>query len=249
MDVYESYRKLLKKFNTPSPRVVIDNDSFEAVTVIKVEISNRHGILIHAVKLLVEMNIVITKSCISLVGTDFYINFNVTDLCRNKIRDQKVLDYIKKAIEDDYSLRASMRKFDRVASSELHYSTELTGIDKQGLCKVCRALAGLDCETVNTEICTHFSGMFAICRAVSLIKQSSCRYIFLTCSQEAAESFLFETLFERPKPRNLEPNYQNYASNRCTSSSTVMSSRIQKKIRVMRLPSVNGKRSKTSRIK
>ncbi|XP_074300399.1 ACT domain-containing protein ACR5-like [Silene latifolia] len=254
MDVHDFAMEVAKAMIWPS--VIIDNGSCEDVTEIRIKVENynSHEILQRLVELLSEMNIVITNVYMCWDGS--WGNWrrpmevlNVTDSFGNKIRDQNVINYIKKelhAIKDGKSfVYCSVRESDKVAYSEAYCSIELTGTDKRGLCKVRGDRAGPYCEMMQAEICTHISQMLAIFRATSLVKQSSCQYLSLKPAQETTASFLFDTLFDRPIPPNLKLFYQNNASNKCT----IMSSKIQKKVRVIRLPSVDGKGSKTSRIK
>jgi len=65
----DEYAKLVRRMNPP--RVVIDNDSCDNATVIRVDRVKKHGILLEAVQVLVDLNLVITKAYISSDGNWF----------------------------------------------------------------------------------------------------------------------------------------------------------------------------------
>lgn len=49
-------------------RVVIDNETCENATVIRVDSANKHGILLEVVQILTDLNLIITKAYISSDG-------------------------------------------------------------------------------------------------------------------------------------------------------------------------------------
>ncbi|XP_012067280.1 ACT domain-containing protein ACR6 isoform X2 [Jatropha curcas] len=150
----DEYAKLIRRMNPP--RVVIDNDASEDITVIQVDSVNKHGILLEVVQVLTDMNLVITKAYISSDGGWFMDVFNVTDQDGNKIIDEEVISYIQRRIESNASYVPSMSGSVGVMPSEEHTSIELTGPDRPGLLsEVCAVLTDLHCNVVNAEIWTH----------------------------------------------------------------------------------------------
>ncbi|GKV26128.1 hypothetical protein SLEP1_g35479 [Rubroshorea leprosula] len=157
----DEYAKLIRRMNPP--RVVIDNDAYEDVTVIQVDSVNRHGILLEVVQVLTDMNLIITKAYISSDGGWFMDVFNVVDNDGNKIRDKDVLHYMQRRLENNAG-SVSRRGSVGVLPSEEHTSIELLGTDRPGLfSEVCAVLADLHCSVVNAEIWTHN------CRAAAVV--------------------------------------------------------------------------------
>ncbi|XP_021690144.2 ACT domain-containing protein ACR6 isoform X1 [Hevea brasiliensis] len=149
MDDGDEYAKLIRRMN--SPRVVIDNDASEHATVIKVDTVNRHGTLLEVVQVLTDLNLVITKAYISRDGVWFMDVFYVTGNDGNKAEDERVLNYIQKALEIDASVVNSIR-----SSIGEYTSIELSGTDRPGLLSdVSAVLTDLGCNVVNAEIWTH----------------------------------------------------------------------------------------------
>ncbi|XP_057481325.1 ACT domain-containing protein ACR6 isoform X3 [Actinidia eriantha] len=89
--------------------------------------------------------------------------FNVVDRDGNKIRDEKVINYIRKTLENDSFFLPPLRESVGVMPSEEHTSIELAGTDRPGLLsEVCAVLADLCCNVVNAEIWTHNSRAAAV---------------------------------------------------------------------------------------
>uniref|UniRef100_A0A5B6ZN44 ACT domain-containing protein ACR n=1 Tax=Davidia involucrata TaxID=16924 RepID=A0A5B6ZN44_DAVIN len=152
-DMDDAYEKLIIRMNPP--RVVIDNESYKN-TVIQVDSANKHGILLEVVQVLTDLNLIITKAYISSDGGWFMDVFNVTDQDGNKIRDEGILDYIRKSLGPDSCFMTSMRRSVGVKSSMDHTSIELTGSDRPGLLsEVSAVLTNLKCNVVNGEVWTH----------------------------------------------------------------------------------------------
>ncbi|KAK9678133.1 hypothetical protein RND81_11G190100 [Saponaria officinalis] len=148
------YEKLIRRLNPP--RVVIDNDSCDYATVIRVDSVNKHGILLQVVQVLTDISLIINKAYISSDGEWFMGVFYASDYYGNKIRSQEVLDYIQKTIESDAPLTASVKESVGVMPSEEYTSIELSGNDRPGLLsEVCAVLTDLACNVVNAEIWTH----------------------------------------------------------------------------------------------
>ncbi|KAA8542090.1 hypothetical protein F0562_023242 [Nyssa sinensis] len=151
----DEYEKLIRRMNPP--RVVIDNDYCEHATVIEVGSIKRHGILLEVVQVLVDLNLIITKAYISSDGGWFMEVFHVTDHDGNKIRDEGILNYIEKSLENSTSFLDSFRSSPGVMlSSKDHTSIDLTGTDRPGLLsEVSAVLTDLGCNVINAEIWTH----------------------------------------------------------------------------------------------
>ncbi|KAL4568168.1 hypothetical protein LXL04_023774 [Taraxacum kok-saghyz] len=100
----DEYAKLIRRMNPP--RVTIDNSSSPDATVIQVESVNKQGILLEVVQVLSDLDLVITKAYISSDGGWFMdvsdplslilTVFNVIYRDGSKIKDEGVIDYIKK---------------------------------------------------------------------------------------------------------------------------------------------------------
>ncbi|KAJ4901174.1 ACT domain-containing protein ACR5 [Raphanus sativus] len=138
------------------PKVVIDNDVYNNVTVIKVDSANKHGILLEVVQVLTDLNLTIKKAYISSDGGWFMDVFNVTNQDGNKVTDEIVLDYIRKSLGPDESSCFSPRSTIGVKQSVDFTFIELTGTDRPGLLSELTAvLTDLQCNVVNAEIWTH----------------------------------------------------------------------------------------------
>ncbi|CAD6264844.1 unnamed protein product [Miscanthus lutarioriparius] len=149
-------------------RVVIDNDACDNATVIRVDRVKKHGILLEAVQVLVDLNLVITKAYISSDGNWFMDVFNVTDQDGSKLQNMEVIDHIQKTpypcglqqcLESDGYLappaNGPMGGFALPAEDQFT-SIELTGADRPGLLsEVCAVLAALSCNIVKAEVWTH----------------------------------------------------------------------------------------------
>jgi hypothetical protein len=63
------------------PRVVIDNDAYEDVTVVKFHSANRHGILLSVVQVLTDLELAISKAYISSDGEWFMDGVSAAHSC------------------------------------------------------------------------------------------------------------------------------------------------------------------------
>ncbi|PAN36395.1 hypothetical protein PAHAL_6G278600 [Panicum hallii] len=153
----DEYAKLVRRMNPP--RVVIDNDSCDNATVIRVDRVKKHGILLEAVQVLVDLNLVITKAYISSDGNWFMGVFNMTDQDGSKLQNKEVIDHIQKQCleSEDYLKLPAIGPTDGGAPPEDEStSIELTGTDRPGLLsEVCAVLASLSCNIVKGEVWTH----------------------------------------------------------------------------------------------
>ncbi|XP_077216896.1 ACT domain-containing protein ACR4-like isoform X2 [Tasmannia lanceolata] len=153
-DMDDEYNKFIRRMNPP--RVVIDNEASKNATVIRVDSANKHGILLEVVQFLTDLNLIITKAYISSDGGWFMDVFNVTDQDGKKLRDEGILDYIRKSLGPDSCFIHSLRRSVGVQPSTDHTSIELTGTDRPGLLsEVSAVLTDLKCNVVNAEVWTH----------------------------------------------------------------------------------------------
>ncbi|BAT75179.1 ACT domain-containing protein [Vigna angularis] len=149
----DEYEKLFRRMNPP--RVVIDNESCENATVIRVDSANKHGILLEVVQILTDLNLTITKAYISSDGGWFMDVFNVTDHDGKKVTDEAILEYIRKSLGPESCFMSSMRSVGVTQTME-HTAVELLGSDRPGLLsEVSAVLTNLKCNIVNAEVWTH----------------------------------------------------------------------------------------------
>ncbi|OVA04882.1 ACT domain [Macleaya cordata] len=153
-DMDDEYEKFIRRMNPPS--VEMDNDACKNATVIRVDSANRHGILLDVVQILTDLNLIITKAYISSDGGWFMDVFNVTDQEGNKLRDEGILDYIRKSLGADSDFIPTRKRSVGVEPATDHTSIELTGSDRPGLLsEVSAVLTDLKCNVVNAEVWTH----------------------------------------------------------------------------------------------
>lgn len=153
-EMVDEYEKFIRRMNPP--RVVMDNETCKTATVIRVDSANKHGILLEVVQVLTDLNLSIIKAYISSDGGWFMDVFNVTDQDGNKLRDEGILDYIRKSLGADSYFVPTLRRSVGVEQSSDHTSIELTGTDRPGLLsEVSAVLTDLKCNVVNAEVWTH----------------------------------------------------------------------------------------------
>ncbi|XP_065858052.1 ACT domain-containing protein ACR8 [Euphorbia lathyris] len=142
----DEYEKLVIRMNTP--RVVIDNAVCPKATLVKVDSARKHGILLEAVQVLTDLNLIIKKAYISSDGRFFMDVFHVTDLNGNKLADEKVMNYIEQSLGTIHYSRPPV--FNGLTA------LELTGTDRVGLLsEVFAVLADLECDVVDAKVWTH----------------------------------------------------------------------------------------------
>ncbi|BAU00487.1 hypothetical protein LR48_Vigan06g007400 [Vigna angularis] len=142
----DEYEKLVIRMSTP--RVVIDNSVFSSATLVKVDSARRHGILLDAVQVLIDLDLSIKKAYISADGKWCMDVFHVTDQYGHKITDDKVLKYIEQSL--------GSIQYGRTDSSNGLTALELTGTDRVGLLsEVFAVLADLQCDVVEAKVWTH----------------------------------------------------------------------------------------------
>jgi len=145
------------------PRVVIENDTYEEATVVKVHSANRHGILLNVVQVLTDLDLKITKSDIFSDGGWFMDVFYVVHNHNGeKIHDQATLQYIEKSL--GYKTRREQSSADllrcpgRAAGLTCSEYTviELTGPDRPGLLsEISAVLTENKCNVNAAEVWTH----------------------------------------------------------------------------------------------
>ncbi|XP_030514849.2 ACT domain-containing protein ACR2 [Rhodamnia argentea] len=164
------FENLRERIYGPTCRVSIDNESMEDCTVIKVDSVNKQGLLLEMVQVLTDMNLSISKSYISSDGGWNMDVFHVKDEHGNKIRDQRVIDYIQQAIDttretlSSSSLSSPKAKAKVYTNSTLlssdhyneHTAIEMTGTDRPGLfSEISAALADLHCNIIKVHAWSH----------------------------------------------------------------------------------------------
>eukprot|EP00249_Psilotum_nudum_P012025 c23538_g1_i1 orf=448-1803(-) len=143
------YEKFVLRMNPP--RVVIDNEASENATLVKVDCSNRHGILLEVIQILTDLDLIICKAYISSdCGWSMDV-FHVTDLNGRKITDARTIDYIQQRVVNHQYPRTV-----GVQSAVEHTAIELTGADRPGLLsEIFALLSDLGCNVVAAELWTH----------------------------------------------------------------------------------------------
>lgn len=143
------------------PKVVIDNEAEKNATLVKVSSQNKHGTLLDVVQELMDMDLTITKAYISSDGGWFMDVFHVTDARGRKIRDEKIIGNIQKALTlQKKKWTAEFQKCPgRCIGTQTiaeHTAIELTGTDRPGLLsEVSAVLAEMYCRVNAAEVWTH----------------------------------------------------------------------------------------------
>ncbi|KAJ1701566.1 hypothetical protein LUZ63_001345 [Rhynchospora breviuscula] len=165
-DSDDDYETFVLKMNPP--RVVVDNESCNNATIIKVDsCTNKNGMLLEVVQVLIDLNLIITKGYITQDGGWFMDVFSVTDRDGHKLSDQVTIDkvesHIRKSLGADTSYVPSKRRSVDVATSTNYTVIELTGNDRPGLLsEVSAVLSDLNCNLIHVEIWTHNTRVAAV---------------------------------------------------------------------------------------
>ncbi|XAR69392.1 [Protein-PII] uridylyltransferase [Bertholletia excelsa] len=131
------FDSLAERIYGPSCSVSIDNDSLEDCTMVKVDSVNKQDLLLEVVQVLTDMNLVISKGYISSDSSWFMDVLHVKDAHGNKLKDQRVIDYIQKPHSE-------------------HTAIEMTGPDRPGLfSEISAALTDLHCNVVEAHAWSH----------------------------------------------------------------------------------------------
>ncbi|KAI9119032.1 hypothetical protein K1719_009707 [Acacia pycnantha] len=159
---YDDFDNLFRRLNPP--RVVIDNESCDNATIILVDYANKHAILLEVVKILNDLNLIITKAYISSDGGWFMDVFKVTDQDGNKVTDEAVLNYIQKNLGPDSCCISPGRSVG--IDQSIDYTTiELLGTDRPGLIsEVSAVLTHHKCNIADAEVWTHNARAVAVIR-------------------------------------------------------------------------------------
>eukprot|EP00250_Pteridium_aquilinum_P011519 c20123_g1_i1 orf=321-1694(-) len=153
------YETLSQRINPP--RVVIDNESLESCTLIKVDSANKHGILLEVVQVLTDLDLTISKAYISSDGRWFMDVFHVTDQLGKKVTDKGVIEYIQqtlgaKRVAANPEVQTCLGRLVGVQSIAEHTAIELIGTDRPGLLsEISAVLTSLKCNVVGAEVWTH----------------------------------------------------------------------------------------------
>ncbi|XP_075475597.1 ACT domain-containing protein ACR1-like [Primulina tabacum] len=146
--IHPEFEELMERIHPP--RVRIDNDTFPDLTLVKVDSTNKHGILLEIVQILTDLELVILKSYVSSDGGWLMDVFHVTDQKGKKITDESVIHRIHEGI-------CESRKVSRPQQLWIgHTALEITGIDRPGLMsEMSAALAELGCDVSAAMAWTH----------------------------------------------------------------------------------------------
>lgn len=145
----------------PTCRVCIDNESMEDYTLVMVDSVNKQGLLLEVVQVLTDLNLIISKSYISSDAGWFMDVFHVKDEHGKKLTDQKVIDYIRQALNttretpSPAKAKAYVNDFFDDHINE-HTAIELSGTDRPGLfSEISAALVDLHCNIVEAHAWSH----------------------------------------------------------------------------------------------
>ncbi|KAG6527777.1 hypothetical protein ZIOFF_009906 [Zingiber officinale] len=149
----DEYAKFIKRMNPP--RVVVDNESCENVTVIRVDSINQHGILLEVVQVLIDLKLTVKKAYISSDGRWFMAG-----------KFLAFFPFVFLAKTDSSSLETDACFFLKLRNSTgIRERTiiEMTGTDRPGLLsEICAVLTNRNCNVVEAELWTHNSRVAAV---------------------------------------------------------------------------------------
>ncbi|XP_072971384.1 ACT domain-containing protein ACR3 [Typha angustifolia] len=155
---------LIERINPPG--VVIDNETCEDCTLVKVDSANRHGILLEMVQVLTDLDLVISKSYISSDGGWLMDVFHVTDQLGNQLTDRSLIQFIRQSLVagrrggSPRQVRTCLGKLVGPGREEASESTvvEVTATDRPGLLsEIAAVLAVLGCHVTSVQAWTHNS--------------------------------------------------------------------------------------------
>ncbi|KAI3727536.1 hypothetical protein L6452_16152 [Arctium lappa] len=142
----DEFEKLLVRMNTP--RVMIDNAACVNATLVMIDSARKDGILLEAVQVLTDLNLLIKKGYVSSDGRWNMDVFHVTNLDGNKLTDNGIIDCIQHSLGTVHSTR--FKSIDGMTA------IELTGTDRVGLLsEVFAVLSDLKCDVVESKVWTH----------------------------------------------------------------------------------------------
>lgn len=142
----DEFEKLLVRMNTP--RVMIDNAACVNATLVMIDSARKDGILLEAVQVLTDLNLLIKKGYVSSDGRWNMDVFHVTDLGGNKLTDHNIINCIQHSLGTIRNTRSK--------SIDGMTAIELTGTDRVGLLsEVFAVLSDLKCDVVESKVWTH----------------------------------------------------------------------------------------------
>ncbi|XP_020595519.1 ACT domain-containing protein ACR2-like isoform X2 [Phalaenopsis equestris] len=145
------------------PRVNVDNEDCKNCTVVKVDSLEKQGPLLEVLQVLIDMDLLISKSYIFSDAGWFMDVIHVKDKLGNKIRDNRVINYIQQAIYQRGGLKNPqdhvMNSYETTAKSEFcHKCTviEIIGINRPGLfSEILAVLAEENCNVIEAHAWSH----------------------------------------------------------------------------------------------
>lgn len=142
----DEFEKLLVRMNTP--RVMIDNAGCVNATLVMIDSARKDRILLEAVQVLTDLNLLIKKGYVSSDGRWNMDVFHVTDLGGNKLTDNNIINCIQHSLGTIRNTRSK--------SIDGMTAIELTGTDRVGLLsEVFAVLSELKCDVVESKVWTH----------------------------------------------------------------------------------------------
>ncbi|KAJ0778864.1 putative [Protein-PII] uridylyltransferase [Helianthus annuus] len=142
----DEFEKLLVRMNTP--RVMIDNAGCVNATLVMIDSARKDGILLEAVQVLTDLNLLIKKGYVSSDGCWNMDVFHVTNLDGNKLTDDSIINCIQQSLGTIHHTRSK--------SIDGMTAIELTGTDRVGLLsEVFAVLSDLKCDVVESKVWTH----------------------------------------------------------------------------------------------
>ncbi|CAA7393799.1 unnamed protein product [Spirodela intermedia] len=158
------YDSLTERINPPS--VSVDNETCVDTTLVKVDGTNKHGILLEMVQVLTDLDLVISKSYVSSDGGWVMDVFHVTDQFGRKLSDRSLISYIQQSLTST-RLRGGAEPVKTclgrvvappVTASSEHTALELTGSDRPGiLSELSAVIVKHGCQVVSGQAWTHNS--------------------------------------------------------------------------------------------
>ncbi|XP_071692420.1 ACT domain-containing protein ACR8-like [Rutidosis leptorrhynchoides] len=142
----DEFEKLLVRMNTP--RVMIDNAGCVNATLVMIDSARKDRILLEAVQVLTDLNLLIKKGYVSSDGRWNMDVFHVTNLDGNKLTDNSIINCIQQSLGTIRNARS--QSFDGMTA------IELTGTDRVGLLsEVFAVLSDLKCDVAESKVWTH----------------------------------------------------------------------------------------------
>ncbi|CAL8463116.1 g2650 [Coccomyxa elongata] len=137
-------------------QIEIDNDSDDAVTLLKVDSANRPGTLVEVVQYMLGLNLQIKRARISSDRSWFHDVFEVTEANGEKVSNVRKLDFLKRMLNIEQE--GIFNNGDEVAVDPIESTlVELAGPDKAGkLAEVTRLLTNNGCNVRSAAVWTYY---------------------------------------------------------------------------------------------